>query len=153
MTDIANMTIGELLGWGTVGIAALSTFIQIAPIKINPWSALAGKIGRAINGEVIKEVASLKQDIQAVKEDIQGVKDSDAERDAKSARARILQFGDEIIHDTKHTKEHFDDVLQDMDDYERYCKSHPEFKNNRTHATTQHILDIYHKCMEEHSFL
>ena len=153
MTDIFNMTIGELAGWGVAAIAAISTVVQIAPINFNPWSALAKKVGRAINGEVIDEMASLKRDIKAVKEDIQGVKDLDAERDARSARARILQFGDELIHDVHHTKEHFDDVLQDMDDYERYCKSHPDFKNNRTHATTQHILDVYHKCLDDHNFL
>lgn len=153
MTDIFSMTLGEMAGWGTLAAVGVSTLVQIAPIKINPWSALAARVGRAINGEVIQEVASLKKDIKEVKEDIQGVKDLDAERDAKSARARILQFGDELIHDVRHTKEHFDDVLQDMDDYERYCKAHPDFKNNRTHATTQHILDVYHKCLEDHNFL
>lgn len=153
MDFIANMTIGELLSAGTLAALGLSTVVQIAPIKINPWSTLAGWVGRAINGEVIREMAELKNDILEVKQDIQGVKDTDAERDAKQARARILQFGDELIHDVRHSKEHFDDVLQDMDDYEHYCKDHPEFKNNRTHATTQHILDVYHKCMEDHSFL
>lgn len=152
MTDIANMTIGELVGWGTVAAAALSTVVQISPVKINPWSALAQWIGRAINGEVIKEVASLKADIQGVKADIEGVKAADAERDAKSARARILQFGDELIENEHHTKEHFDDVLQDIDDYEAYCREHTDFKNNRTHATTQYILEIYHRCLKEHRF-
>lgn len=152
MTDIANMTIGELVGWGAAATAALSTIVQISPIKINPWSALASWVGRAINGEVIKEVASLKADIQSVKKDIEGVKAADAERDAKQARSRILQFGDELIENERHTKEHFDDVLQDIDDYEAYCREHEEFKNNRTRATTQYILEIYHKCLKDHSF-
>jgi hypothetical protein len=152
MVDIVNMTLGELVGWAAVGAAALSTVVQISPIKINPWSALAGWVGRAINGEVIKEVASLKDDIKAVKADIEGVKAADAERDAKAARARILQFGDELIENEWHTKEHFDDVLQDIDDYEAYCRDHADFKNNRTHATTQYILEVYHRCLKEHRF-
>lgn len=152
MTDIASMTIGELVGWGAVGAAALSTFIQISPIKINPWSALARWVGRAINGEVINEMASLKKEIQGVKEDIEGVKAADAERDAKAARSRILRFGDELIEKERHTKEHFDDVLEDIDEYEAYCREHKDFKNNRTHATTQYILEVYHKCLKEHSF-
>jgi len=152
MTDIASMTIGELAGWGVAGAAALSTIIQIAPIKLNPWSALARWIGRSINGEVIKEVASLQKDIQEVKKDIQGVKAADAERDAKQARTRILQFGDELLHDVKHTKERFDDILEDIDEYEAYCRDHKDFKNNRTHATTQHILETYHSCWDKHSF-
>lgn len=152
MTDIASMTVGELAGWSVAALAAVSTLIQISPIKLDPWSALARWIGRSINGEVIKEVASLQKDIQEVKKDIQGVKAADAERDAKQARARILQFGDELIENERHTKEHFDDVLQDIDDYEAYCREHEDFKNNRTHATTQYILEIYHKCLKDHSF-
>ena len=40
----------------------LMTFIQIAPIKVNPWSWMAKKFGRAINGEVLKEIADIKKE-------------------------------------------------------------------------------------------
>lgn len=150
--ELAGMTLGQLAGSASLLLMFGATVVQVAPIEINPWSALAAWFGRSINGEVIKEVASLKKDIQSVKQEIEGVKAADAERDAKSARARILQFGDELIENERHTKEHFDDVLQDIDDYEAYCRDHTEFKNNRTHATTQYILEVYHKCLKDHSF-
>ena len=47
-----------LLGGGGVLLAAM-TLIQVAPIKVNPWSAVAKAIGRAINGEVIAKVDQL----------------------------------------------------------------------------------------------
>ena len=149
---LSELTLGQLTGSTTLLLAGLATLVQVAPIEINPWSWLARKIGRAINGEVMDDVASIKKDIQSVKKDIEGVKAADAERDAKSARSRILQFGDELIENERHTKEHFDDVLEDIDNYEAYCREHTDFKNNRTHATTQYILEVYHKCLKDHSF-
>ena len=55
-----------LLGGGGVLLAAM-TLIQVAPIKVNPWSAVAKAIGRAINGEVIAKVDQLKRDLVAMK--------------------------------------------------------------------------------------
>lgn len=48
------MTITELLsgGGGIVGLLlVLLTLVQIAPIKVNPWTAIGKAVGRAINGE------------------------------------------------------------------------------------------------------
>ena len=55
-----------LLGGGGVLLAAM-TLIQVAPIKVNPWSAVAKAIGRAINGEVIAKVDQLERDLVAMK--------------------------------------------------------------------------------------
>ena len=136
-----NITAGiALLG------AALATIIQVSPIKLDPWTWLARWIGRAINGEVIQEVQSLKKEIKRMDHDA-------AEQRAKDARARVLRFGDEILHNDRHSKEHFDDVLQDITFYENYCEKHPEFENDRMKLTAQKIKDTYKKCWEEHSFL
>ena len=56
------MTAAEIATGGGILLAVL-TVIQIAPIKINPWSALAKAIGRAINGEVIAKVDQLERDL------------------------------------------------------------------------------------------
>lgn len=47
------MTIAQLLTSGGGALLILLTLIQIAPIKINPWTALARAIGRAINKDVL----------------------------------------------------------------------------------------------------
>lgn len=143
---ITNMTPGGLLA--TIGglFVALSTLVEISPIKLNPWSWIAKKIGRAINGEVLEKVDKLEKDIQAM----QDVAD---ERNAKAARTRVLRFGDEIIHEVKHSKEHFDDILLDISNYDRYCAEHPHFENDRMQLTAQLIKDTYRKCMEDHSFI
>lgn len=143
---ISEVTIGQLVSWGAAGTAVLTGVLEVAPIKIKPWSWLAKKIGRAINGEVIDKVDKLEKDIQEMRADEQ-------EQRAKDARTRVLRFGDELIHDVHHSKEHFDDILQDISDYEKYCDEHPRFENDRMHLTAQLIKDTYRKCMEQHSFL
>lgn len=136
----------ETITAGIIVLLAGTTLIQIAPIKVNPWTWVARAIGRAINEEVIQKVDRLEKNLQGLKDDTDELK-------AKECRIRILRFGDEILHDVKHSKEHFDQVLQDVTDYELYCSEHPEFKNGMTAITTNRIKSTYEECFKEHSFL
>lgn len=68
-------------------------------------------------------------------------------------RARILRFGDEILHGQKHSKEHFDQILLDCTMYENYCERHPGFKNNIAGATIDMIKSTYNDCMKNKTFL
>lgn len=127
-------------------LAVVFTVLQIAPIKINPWSWLARAIGRAINGEVIAEVRTLREDVKHNKED-------DDEQWASLSRSHILRFGDELLHGVAHSKEHFDQILLDISKYEKYCENHPEYLNNIANATIKQIKNTYQRCLEENSFL
>jgi hypothetical protein len=81
------------------------------------------------------------------------MRNEEAERNAVECRTRILRFGDEILHEMEHSKEHFDQILRDITSYEHYCNSHPNFPNNNTVITTQIIKDTYRKRWDEHDFL
>ena len=129
-----------------VGAFATLTVLQVAPIKINPWTWIARAIGRAINAEVIDKVGKLETEVQTIKKNTE-------EHEAKSARVRILRFGDEILHDVKHSQEHFNQVLLDITEYEEYCSKHPEFRNNVTGITTKRIMETYERCLKENNFL
>lgn len=146
INNLANLSLGQVALSTTLIIASLATLIQITPIKINPWSALARWIGRAINGEVIEKVEKLEKDVGTINDKVD-------ESGAKTARARILRFGDEIIHGVRHSKEHFDDVLDDISDYEKYCSSHPDFKNGKTGLTSNLIKETYQNCLKNHDFI
>ena len=50
------MTLKEILFGGGSALFVLLTLLQLAPIKINPWSAIAKAFGRAINSEVLEKV-------------------------------------------------------------------------------------------------
>lgn len=140
------MTIEQMLAGGGGLILVAMTLIQISPVKVNPWTAMAKAIGRAINGEVIQKVDKLDRDLQTVRKEA-------AEQAAMNYRARILRFGDEVMHDVRHSKDHFDQVLHDITEYERYCKKNPDFENNMTALTSSRIKEIYRKCLEDNDFL
>ena len=73
-------------------------------------------------------------------------------KDAKDARRRILRFNDELLNNIRHSQEYFNDILDDIDTYEKYCKAHDEFKNNRTVMATENIRRVYQNCLIEHDF-
>ena len=75
------------------------------------------------------------------------------ERNAVSMRVRILRFRDEMLADHKHTHDSFQQVLSDIDSYEQYCKQNPDFKNNQTIATIEHIKDNYHERLQKNDFV
>lgn len=124
----------------------LMTLIQIAPIKLNPWSWIGRAIGRAINGEVLEKVEALTRDVERNKLD-------DDEQWASLSRTHILRFGDEILHNVSHSKEHFDQILLDISKYEKYCEAHPLYRNNVANATIKQIKKTYQKCLDENTFL
>ena len=127
-------------------LIVLLTLIQIAPIKINPWSAIAKALGRAINKEMMDKLESLDKEMKQLR-------DATALESALNCRVRIIHFGDETLHGQKHTKEHFDQILRDIDKYEHYCSTHPEFENNVTVLTSARIKEIYQKRLADGDFL
>ena len=49
-------------------LAMFSIVIEVAPIKINPWSFIANKLGRAFNKEVLNEIATIKSRVDTLDE-------------------------------------------------------------------------------------
>ena len=143
---ISELTVGEFVTYIALFFAGVATVVEKTSKTMKPLTKLARAIGRAINGELMEKVDKLEQDIKQIDHDA-------GERNAKAARARVLRFGDELIHDVRHSKEHFDDILQDITEYENYCEAHPEFENDRMQLTAKKIKHTYEKCWEEHSFL
>lgn len=140
------MALKEILLSGSGVFLLLLTLIEIAPIKVNPWSAIAKCIGRAINAEVLEEVKRTRARLDA------HIK-ADDERNADDRRTRILRFNNELIRDIPHTREDFIDILADIDDYEAYCQEHPEYKNNRAAHAISNIGRVYDERLIKHDFV
>lgn len=150
-------------------ILFIISLIKIPKLELNVWGWLMQMFSKSINKETMKEFESLKVDIKNLKNDVNDLKDDivkldnkitesnerDEEERAKTARQNILVFNDELLFhsDIKHTKERFDNVLEQIDFYEKYCKKHENFKNNKAVFAIKHIKDIYDYCMAEGTFL
>ena len=153
MDYISFFSISELLAGGGGLTFLILCILQIAPIEINPWSAIAKSIGNAMNADIKNEITSIKTDMNTMKNNLEQIKDQDDERYAVQCRIRILRFNDELLVNMAHTKDYFDQILHDVDEYEFYCDNHPEFKNNITIFAVDNIKKCYQKCLTEHEFL
>lgn len=153
MEKLAEMTIGQIVG-GSVGIIAiLSIFVEFAPIKINPISAILKWIGDRTNKGLIAKVGELEENQKKLEKNQKELDEKLEEREAVNARIRILRFSDELRRNVKHSQESFGQVISDLDYYERYCFEHPKFKNNKTMAAKVRIMQTYDGCMEQNDFL
>ena len=140
------MKLTEIIAAGGGLLAAVMTLLQIAPIKLNPWSWMAKAIGRAINGEVLAKLGQ-------VEERLDKHITMDDRRTADGHRARILHFNNELLRDIDHTKEEFSEVLAEIDAYELYCREHPEYPNNRAVLAIKNIQEVYMERLKRHDFL
>lgn len=134
-------------------IIALLSCIEVSKIKINPWSALLKWAGNIILGDVKKDITCLSKNMDDMSLQIEGIKEEGQEFEARAARNRILSFGDEVYKGVRHSKEFFDHILTDISFYKRYCQEHPDFQNDMTVLTVEHIEECYRKCLQEHDFL
>lgn len=147
------MSIKELLAGGGGLLLVAMTLIQIAPIKVNPWSAIARAIGRAINKDVLDGLAEVKADQKETRRVLDDHIKVDDTRNADAHRARILQFNNELLRDIPHTREDFIEILEEIDFYEKFCKEHPDYQNNRCTHAIANIGRVYDDRLVKHDFL
>lgn len=140
------MSIQEIITGGGGLLIVLMTLVQIAPVKVNPWSAIARAIGRAVNTEVLKE-------LETVKKKLEEHVIMDDQRVADGHRTRILHFNNELLRDIKHTKEEYIEVFAEIDAYERYCSENPNYPNNRAVLAIENIRDNYKERLQKRDFL
>lgn len=154
LSDI-TITFGDI---AVIAMLILSV-VQIAPIKINPWSFIMKALGHALNKNVCQAITDLGQkfgklqdEVEALSKQVDEIKVSDEEYRAIEARIRILNFCNNLMADFHYTKDAFDQIIGDIDMYEAYTVQHPLFKNNQTVSTIKYIKSYYQKMLENHSF-
>ena len=147
------MPLNEILAISGGGLIALLTLLQVAPIKINPWSWIAKGFGRAFNAEVIAELQELKKEQEETRSKLVDHIKTDEENRADERRANILRFNNELVREFPHTREEFVEILADIDVYERYCREHPNYKNNRAVHAIANIGRVYDDRLKKNDFV
>ena len=133
----------------------LKILTACAPILV----ALVGIIPTIISNRK-KTEESIKESQDSAKKDMVKMQTSldnhireDEDEKARNQRYRILRFYDEMCEHRRHSESHFEDILDDIDDYEKYCEAHPEFRNNRGKVAMEHIKVTYGKIKARGGFL
>lgn len=79
--------------------------------------------------------------IDSLKKDIEDI-------EANNARVRILKFSEEVQHGQKHSKESYDQIHKDIDDYTRHCNKYPDYPNSRADAAIKNIERLYLEALK-----
>ena len=66
LEKVADIQLGQLVGYCAIVVAVLSTCLEVSKIKVNPWSALGRALGRIINKDVIDKLDKMET-VQAEK--------------------------------------------------------------------------------------
>ena len=132
---------------GLIGLVLiLLGLIRIPKVDLNLWTIIARVFGRAMNGDMIKQINKIDSELDA------HIKKTEETR-IKQARQRILRFSDDIMLGKNHSLEHYNDILDDINIYESYCNGHPDYVNNKAKAAIELIRDTYEDHLHHNSFL
>lgn len=145
------MTLKDILLGGGL-LVTLLTLIQIAPVKIDPWSTIAHILGKAFYAPMVAQIRQLDEHVTQLEKTLEDHIAISDQRAAIECRVRILSFGDEVLHGKRHSKDSFDQVLTDITTYEFYCDTHKDFHNNITALTSQRIKALYEERLSKNDF-
>ena len=126
-------------------IIIVSVFIQITPIKINPWSALFKWIGKIITGNACSKIDGLIDKVEKIEKD---VKTNEKDR----IRWEILDFANSCRNDRKHTRDEFQHIVALNDKYKRLL-SETNDANGVFEVEYNYIQDLYAGRLEKNDFL
>ena len=152
------LEINNLAQGGVIGLLViLMGMIKIPKLELNIWNLIGRTIGRSINREAMQQADGFSKSINSRMDNLsQKVEDLEKAEElerVRFARQRILRFNDEILCGQKHSKEHFDEILDDITVYEHYCNNHEDYENNKAVLAIKTIKRVYDQCMITHDFL
>lgn len=99
------------------------------------------------------KIDEVSTEVKEIKDTLKSHIAEDEIRDILQARRRIIDFADECRRGTKHSEEHFKNMLSDIDTYEHYCNDHPNFENRQAALSIAFVADVYDKCKRENNFI
>lgn len=126
-------------------VIIVSIFIQITPIKVNPWSALFKWIGKTITGNACSKIDGLIDKVEKIEKD---VKTNEKDR----IRWEILDFANSCRNNRKHTRDEFQHIVALNDKYKRLLHETND-TNGVFEVEYNYIQDLYAERLEKNDFL
>ena len=121
-------------------LAIILSLVQISPIKLNPWTWL-------------KSFAELPKRLDEQSEQIKRLEHEFYDDRAFRWRQMIVNRGDRVQDGHKLRREVWNDTIETIDNYEKYCDKHPEFRNELATITIEYMRHKYQEALETKDFL
>lgn len=153
LKDILSLAaIKDTLSYGGLAFVILASLLQISKININPWDKIFGWIGDRLNSNLNAQLEEFKNEMKELKDRLNDhIRESEI-KDLQDIRRDILEFANSCMNGRKHTKEQFDFIIKECDDYESYIEKN-NIKNGVVTSAIREIRRLNDKCIQENSFL
>lgn len=130
----------------------ISVFIQITPIKINPWSKLFKWIGGLITAESDKKINALIKTTGEMEKKITNLQTNMNENEKDRIRWEILDFANSCRNGRRHTKDEFQHIITLNDKYKNLLAMTGD-KNGVFEMEYEYIKKLYAERQEKNDFL
>lgn len=161
---LESITLKDIIYFIGGVIALLSIIVEKSKnFPFHPWSSLLEWFGSCITKNIDSKLELIESQQKANNEAIielnekvdrkfkEQQREAD-EKEAKRLRASIISFSDSCRIHEKHTKNHFENIMRDYDDYMIYCDKH-KLENHFIEGEKQYIESVYQECLKENKFL
>jgi septal ring factor EnvC (AmiA/AmiB activator) len=122
-----------------VGVVAVEKIAEFAAARVSHREQRQDK-QEDKNDETLEEIKEIKDEIKKLNKKIDDNK-------AEESRIRILRFYDEMTQGVHHSRDHFEQIIRDIDVYRAYCDSHTDFKNGIGEHAMNNIRKVYDEKM------
>lgn len=137
-----------------ITLADVGMFVAFLVALISGIGFLKKNLKEWVTDAVKPEMDSLHTTMDTLQTSIDTIQEDRLRDKADEARRQILLFNDELLRGVKHSKEHFDNVLLDVNEYTRYCNRHAgDYENAKCVLAIEEIKRCYQICEAEGKFL
>lgn len=153
LKDILSLAaLKDTLSWGGIAFVVIASLLQFSKININPWDSIFGWVGDRLNSKLLERLKGLETKMSTIEDSLNNhIRESEV-KDLQDTRRDILEFANSCMNGRKHTKEQFDFIIKECDDYESYIEKN-KIKNGVVTSAIREIRRLNDKCIQENSFL
>ena len=130
----------------------LSVFIQITPIKWNPWSTFFNWIGKIITSESTSQINKLIDKTDNLEQNILNVQSNLNENEKDRIRWEILDFANSCRNGRPHTKDEFEHIITLNKKYKHLLELTND-ENGVFEVEYDYIKGLYAENLKNNSFL
>lgn len=129
-----------------------TTIIQIAPLEVNPWSAIFRWIGSKLNAGVLDKISQVEEKVDKIEGRLdKHIEDSNT-AELRARRQAILDFASSLIRGDNYNREKFEFMINECDKYQTYCKEN-DILNGVADISIKEIRRVHQERYRTNSFL
>jgi len=130
-----------VLGSGVILFIILQ-LIEIAPIKLSPWSAIRTSVSNFLTAGIKVELNNLSTEIKSLDNKLNKHIEESIEKDIRDRRSLILRSAAAISNGQYYNDEHLEFLVSECDAYKQYCRDY-NIHNGVASANMEIIYQAY----------